>query len=539
MGHALGLAHPNLGSQAGVAAGDDNFTVTTDGADSLFDCDDGVDNIDGSADDLRDDDVNLDWFRRSNNDPFTIAPVVDTTTYARDLALLPAGSLFAANPDRTLSGALGHDVGANQSEAALQQGQFNDEVQRSLHADDIVGVRLAESGLDGIAGTDDDYRVMLDYVGDSSTCYVVVSIEQGVEQAALANTRVDVAVLEPGHLAVTHADIWLGDSINWYFNATSNDDCPADPDKIDPGACGCGVPDTDTDGDGALDCQESCDDDPMKTSPGACGCGVADVDRDGDGTLDCRDGCPADPAKTSPGACGCGVADVDRDGDGTLDCRDGCPDDPAKTSPGACGCGMADADTDGDGALDCQESCDDDPMKTSPGACGCGVIDTGLDSDGDGVGDSCDDCPLVADPSQADLDGDLLGDACDPDIDGDGSSNVDDCAPSNPGDGQRVPEIMNLRVAKGSSGETLLTWDDAASGMALGGEYLVISGRLGDLLGDRDFRSACGSRASRDPAYVDPGARAAGDLWYLVLGSNDCGEGDVGRAIVWASLPPC
>ena len=32
------------------------------------------------------------------------------------------------------------------------------------------------------------------------------------------------------------------------------DNCPDDPDKTEPGLCGCGVPDTDTDGDGIPDC---------------------------------------------------------------------------------------------------------------------------------------------------------------------------------------------------------------------------------------------------------------------------------------------
>jgi hypothetical protein len=33
--------------------------------------------------------------------------------------------------------------------------------------------------------------------------------------------------------------------------------CPNDPDKIDPGECGCGVPDTDTDNDGTPDCNDN------------------------------------------------------------------------------------------------------------------------------------------------------------------------------------------------------------------------------------------------------------------------------------------
>jgi hypothetical protein len=68
---------------------------------------------------------------------------------------------------------------------------------------------------------------------------------------------------------------------------------------------------------GAVD---NCPDDPNKTEPGICGCGVADTDSDGDGTPDCNDPCPNDTNKTEPGRCGCGIADTDTDGDGILDC---------------------------------------------------------------------------------------------------------------------------------------------------------------------------------------------------------------------------
>ena len=48
----------------------------------------------------------------------------------------------------------------------------------------------------------------------------------------------------------------------------------------------------DTDGDGTADCVDNCPDDPNKTEPGECGCGFADTDTDQDGTLDCNDPCP-------------------------------------------------------------------------------------------------------------------------------------------------------------------------------------------------------------------------------------------------------
>ena len=65
-----------------------------------------------------------------------------------------------------------------------------------------------------------------------------------------------------------------------------------------------------------------CPDDPTKTVPGECGCGVPETDADADGAPDCIDGCPQDPLKTAPGQCGCGVVETDADGDGLAECVD-------------------------------------------------------------------------------------------------------------------------------------------------------------------------------------------------------------------------
>ncbi|WP_020586170.1 carboxypeptidase regulatory-like domain-containing protein [Desulfobacter curvatus] len=191
------------------------------------------------------------------------------------------------------------------------------------------------------------------------------------------------------------------------------DSCPNDPNKTAPGICGCGVIDADTDGDGVADCNDNCPNDPEKIEPGTCGCGVADMDTDADGTPDCSDGCPNDPNKIAPGICGCGVIDTDTDGDGVADCNDNCPNDPEKIEPGSCGCGVADMDTDTDGTPDCSDGCPNDPNKTEPGSCGCGVVDT--DTDGDGIADCNDNCPEIANADQADTDADGDGDVCDTD----------------------------------------------------------------------------------------------------------------------------
>jgi hypothetical protein len=179
----------------------------------------------------------------------------------------------------------------------------------------------------------------------------------------------------------------------------SQDKCPDDPEKIKPGECGCGISDTDTDSDGVPDCNDECpmsfsdpigdpcdhdeDDDgehdfadgcpldPDKTDPGYCGCDYLETDRDGDGTPDCVDKCPDDPKKIKPGQCGCGEKDKDSDGDGVKDCKDDCPSDPDKIDPGVCGCGDPDDpvgdpcnhDEDCDGSDDWNDECPFDKIN--------------------------------------------------------------------------------------------------------------------------------------------------------------------------------
>ena len=217
--------------------------------------------------------------------------------------------------------------------------------------------------------------------------------------------------------------------------SVQDDNCPNDPQKTTPGVCGCGQADTDSDGDGTMDCVDDCPEDPNKIEPGMCGCGQTDTDSDGDGTPDCTDDCPEDPNKIEPGMCGCGQTDTDSDGDGTPDCTDGCPEDPNKIEPGMCGCGQADTDSDGDGNPDCTDNCPADPNKTDPGECGCGQADT--DSDGDGNPDCTDNCP--ADPSKTDPG--LCGcGQTDTDSDGDGTPDCTDGCPGDPNKTEPGPD---------------------------------------------------------------------------------------------------
>lgn len=73
------------------------------------------------------------------------------------------------------------------------------------------------------------------------------------------------------------------------------DDCAVGVDGFGP------LPDNDpdndgpdADADGTCDASDGCPDDPEKVDPGICGCGVPDVDSDSDTVADCIDQCPGD-----------------------------------------------------------------------------------------------------------------------------------------------------------------------------------------------------------------------------------------------------
>ena len=139
LGHALGLGHPNL--EVSIRVGDD-YTNSTTGANGTFDLARGPDGILGSRDDQRGDDLNLHWFRKSNNNPFTIDSTIDSTTYSSDVKDLPAGHNYPANANRRVGAALG----VANTEAVMQSGLFADEARRTLNHDDVATLRFAMSG---------------------------------------------------------------------------------------------------------------------------------------------------------------------------------------------------------------------------------------------------------------------------------------------------------------------------------------------------------------------------------------------------------
>ncbi len=218
MGHSLGLAHTNLGVQTGVSGSNTNYTISTDGANNTFDFNPGADGIIGTADDIRGDDVNLNYFRRADNNPVSIgAGVVDSTTYSRNLADLPVGNTYSANADRAVAAALGFV----NTEAVMQQGAFTNEHQRTLGMDDVAGLLYANAGIDEIAGTLDDYTVTLDFVGLDAGADIVIDFDNA--QTTFAVSQSNGSLLTADHAVITSTAIFFNTGSNWFFNQVSNE----------------------------------------------------------------------------------------------------------------------------------------------------------------------------------------------------------------------------------------------------------------------------------------------------------------------------
>ena len=146
------------------------------------------------------------------------------------------------------------------------------------------------------------------------------------------------------------------------------------------------------------------------------------------------------------------------------------------------------------------------------------------DDDGDGIADTGDNCPVIANASQANLDGDSMGDACDPDMDGDGFANGGDCAPVDPLNRPPQTEVTGLELSGGES--ALLQW--APHGQA--GAYDVLTGNSGGLAGAGGVGSetCIGSSLS---ATQTTDARMPGpdsSFYYLIRPRNACGAGPLG-----------
>jgi hypothetical protein len=230
MGHAVGLNHPNLGVEGGGLPNSQRLAMSTFGQNGYFQSVDeqspeyaGIkDGILGSHDDYRGDDGNLNYFHIHTNDPFAFEEVVDSTTYSRDLADLPYDHLYSAVGSSQVGLALGYSATQSVMHQVFSPGYR----QRELSYDDVAGIKYAQSGLDHLAGTDDDYRVTLIYTGVDSEADIRVNYGAlEPSSTVLANTETLGAYIPGtgnGQVAVLSAEIQPSTTTNWFFNQDSN-----------------------------------------------------------------------------------------------------------------------------------------------------------------------------------------------------------------------------------------------------------------------------------------------------------------------------
>jgi hypothetical protein len=132
------------------------------------------------------------------------------------------------------------------------------------------------------------------------------------------------------------------------------------------------------------------------------------------------------------------------------------------------------------------------------------------DSDADGLGDLCENCPLIANPGQADADADGAGDAC-------------DCQPGDPND-RKPGGVSSLSVGRTDS-VTNLAWTATAGADS----YTVTRGSL-SAKAVNQYGSCLAPRVTAitfdDEAVPAPGQ----GFFYLVQAQSwDCGLGSLGR----------
>ncbi len=137
----------------------------------------------------------------------------------------------------------------------------------------------------------------------------------------------------------------------------------------------CAAPGDDWVTDGGDDCPN----DPAKLEPGDCGCGVAETDTDFDTVPDCIDNCPDVPNATQADCDGDGVGDACSTAE---DCNDNGIPDSCDLASGAS------ADVDGDGIPDsCQADCNKNGLPDSYEIASGAIVDC----DSNGVPDECED----------------------------------------------------------------------------------------------------------------------------------------------------
>lgn len=212
IGHCIGLAHPNLASESGLSGTDRHYAKTLRGPNDEYDLDSGSDGVIGTREDLRGDDVNLNWFWDGVNDPFSMPATVDGSTYTTDTGELPSGHEWVEIAGRNVWDERGHP----HTVAVMFQGIFDRETRRELNHDDAAMIRLGMSGTDRTQDTSSDYTYELQYQGVSDNCDITVSLEGDSFGICRVGARINFPIGDHG--VIVSAEIQMDPDVNWHFN---------------------------------------------------------------------------------------------------------------------------------------------------------------------------------------------------------------------------------------------------------------------------------------------------------------------------------
>ena len=218
IGHCIGLAHPNLGKESGLVGSDREFAKTTPGPSGQYDLDAGPDGVIGTREDRRGDDVNVNWFRRADNDPFAYSGPFDATTFSVDVEDLPDGHDHVEIARLDVARHRGHP----DDETVMNHVIRHHSTRRNLNRTDAAMIRLAMSGIDREQGTSKDYTFELYYSGVDEDCDIQVSLEgTDLGRCIISASRIDG---DDNHWAISSASIRMDPSVNWHFSTVSLDE---------------------------------------------------------------------------------------------------------------------------------------------------------------------------------------------------------------------------------------------------------------------------------------------------------------------------
>jgi PA domain len=124
----------------------------------------------------------------------------------------------------------------------------------------------------------------------------------------------------------------------------------------------------------------------------------------------------------------------------------------------------------------------------------------------------------------ADADTDGLPDTTDTDDDNDGVADGGDCAPLDAGAFAIPVEIVGLSLASITS----MSWSSAASGSGSDTVYDVVRGSIAELPVSSGGSTTCLGQTASTSFTVSASPASGSGFWYLVRGTNVCGNGGYG-----------